>query len=228
MVMHNIDIANNAIEIPPNDPHHVEVAYMDFPHDAVLYSAFIHAHYRGTASDLSIRYPDGHEKMLIAVPRYQFGWQPHYTFAEPISIPAGSRLIAHYAYDNSKQNPANPDPSKTIVWGEQSWEEMFFTRLRYRWVDETSSHLVKYDQELQDGRILGSLDANMDGKVEKSELKGQLGKMLAPRWDQLDTNHDGVLDKSEIDAATKSIFGRRVQAAATPPAPAASASNGGK
>jgi hypothetical protein len=80
---------------------------VDFPHEAVLYSAFIHAHYRGTASDLSIRYPDGKEKMLIAVPHYQFGWQRHYTFAEPVKVPAGSRLIAHYAYDNSKQNPAN-------------------------------------------------------------------------------------------------------------------------
>ena len=218
MVMHNTDITNNAIEIPPNEPHHVEVAYMDFPHEAVLYSAFIHAHYRGTASDLSIRYPDGKEKMLIAVPHYQFGWQRHYTFAEPVTIPAGSRLIAHYAYDNSKQNPANPDPTKTIIWGEQSWEEMFFTRLRYRWVDETSKHLVNYDKELQDGRLMGSLDANMDGKIEKAELKGLLGKMLLPKWDQLDTNHDGVLDKDEIAAATKLMFGRKRQEASAPAA----------
>ncbi len=223
MVMHNIDITNNAIEIPPNEPHHVEVAYMDFPHAAVLYSAFIHAHYRGTASDLSIRYPDGKEKMLIAVPHYQFGWQRHYTFAEPIAVPAGSRLIAHYAYDNSKQNPANPDPSKTIIWGPQSWEEMFFTRLRYRWVDETSTHLVNYDQELQEGRLLGGLDANMDGKIEKAELKGLLGKTLLPRWDQLDANHDGVLDKDEIAAATKQMFGqrRRTAAAEAPATPTA-------
>jgi hypothetical protein len=217
-VMHNIDLTNNAIEIPPNDPHHKEVAYMDFPHDALLYSAFIHAHYRGTASDLSIRYPDGTEKLLIAVPHYQFGWQRHYTFAEPVKVPAGSRLIAHYVYDNSKHNPANPDPSKTIIWGPQSWEEMFFTRLRYRWMDETSSHLVNYDKELEDGRLLGNLDSNMDGKIEKSELKGLLGKMLLPRWDQLDTNHDGVLDKDEIAAATKLILGRRVRAEASGPA----------
>ena len=130
-------------------------------------------------------------------------------------MPAGSKLIAHYAYDNSKQNPANPDPTKTIIWGEQSWEEMFFTRLRYRWTDETSTHLVKYDQELQASRLLGSLDANMDGKIEKAELKGLLGKMLLPRWDQLDTNHDGVLDKDEIAAATKMMFGQRRREAST-------------
>lgn len=209
LVMHTTDLTNNAIEIPPNDPHHVEVAYMEFPHEALLYSAFVHAHYRATASDLSIRYKDGSEKLLLSLPRYQFGWQRHYTFAEPIKVPAGSKLIAHYVYDNSKSNPANPDPSKTIIWGPQSWEEMFFTRLRYRWMDETSAHLVNYDQELQDGRLLGGLDANMDGKVQKAELKGLMGKMLAPRWGQLDTTADGVLDKDEIAAATRLMFQRR-------------------
>jgi hypothetical protein len=228
LVMHNVDLTNNAIEIPPNDPRHVEVAYMDFPHEALLYSAFIHAHYRGTASDLSIRYPEGSEKLLIAVPHYQFGWQRHYTFAEPIKVPAGSRLIAHYTYDNSKMNPANPDPSKTIVWGPQSWEEMFFTRLRYRWMDETSTKRVSYDEELQQGRLLGSLDANMDGKIQKAELKGLMGKMLAPRWSQLDITADGVLDKDEIAAATKLMFQRRRTAAQGSAETAAAATPGGR
>ena len=226
LVMHNIDLTNNAIEIPPNEARHVEVAYMDFPHEALLYSAFIHAHYRGTASDLWIRYPNGAEKQLIAVPHYQFGWQRHYTFAEPIKVPAGSRLIAHYTYDNSKMNPANPDPNKTIVWGPQSWEEMFFTRLRYRWIDETSTRRVKYDEELQQGRLLGSLDANMDGRVQKAELKGLMGKMLAPRWSQLDTTADGVLDRDEIAAATKLMFQRRRTAAQGSSETAASAAGG--
>ena len=218
LVMHTMDLTNNGIEIPPNDPFHEEVAYMAFPHDALLYSAFIHAHYRGTASDLWIRYKDGSEKLLLSLPRYTFGWQRYYTFAEPVAVPAGAKLIAHYWYDNSKTNPANPDPSKTIIWGPQSWEEMFFTRLRYRWMDETSSHLVKYDKDLQDGRLLGNVDANMDGKIQKSELKGLIGKTLLPRFDQLDTNHDGVLDKDELAAGTKMLGQRREQASTDAPA----------
>ena len=137
-----------------------------------------------------------------------------------MKIPAGSRLIAHYVYDNSKQNPANPDPNKTIVWGPQSWEEMFFTRLRYRWMDETSSKLVNYDEKLREGRLVGALDSNMDGKIQKTELKGQMGKMLIPRWAQLDTTADGVLDKDEIAVATKTMFQRRRQEASAPPPPA--------
>ncbi|HEY2358333.1 MAG TPA: redoxin family protein, partial [Phenylobacterium sp.] len=207
IVMHNSQIVNNAIELPPYDGHHQEVAYMDFPKDALLYSAFPHAHYRATSSDLWIRYPDGKEKLLLTLPRYDFNWQGHYNFAEPIKIPAGSKLIAHYVYDNSKRNPHNPDPSKTVVWGDQSWEEMFFTRIRYRWMDESSAHLVNYDEALQAGALMGMLDSNIDGKIQKSELRGQIGKMIGPRWEQLDTNRDGVLDKDELAAATKMMMG---------------------
>jgi hypothetical protein len=221
--MHNNQIVNNAIELPPYDGHHQEVAYMSFPKDALLYSAFPHAHYRATSSDLWIRYPDGKEKLLLTLPRYDFGWQGHYNFAEPIKIPAGSKLIAHYVYDNSKSNPHNPDPSKTIVWGDQSWEEMFFTRIRYRWMDETSKHLVNYDNDLQQGALMGMLDANIDGKVEKSELKGRIGQMLMSKWDVIDANHDGVIDAAELAAAQKMMGGgrRREQAQATPSAPPA-------
>ena len=188
---------------------------MTFPKDALLYSAFPHAHYRATSSDLWIRYPDGKEKLLLTLPRYDFGWQGHYNFAEPIKIPAGSKLIAHYVYDNSKSNPHNPDPSKKIVWGDQSWEEMFFTRIRYRWMEETSKHLVNYDQDLQQGALMGMLDSNIDGKVEKSELKGRIGEMLTSKWDIIDANHDGVIDAAELAAAQKMMGGHRHQEAAT-------------
>jgi len=230
VVMHNSQIVNNAIVLPPNDGHHLEVAYMEFPKDALLYSAFPHAHYRGTASDLWIRYPDGKEKLLLSVPRFDFGWQRHYTFAEPIKVPAGSKLIAHYIYDNSKRNPANPDPNKTVVWGDQSWEEMFFTRIRYRWMDETSAHLVNYDQGLQQGALMGMLDSNIDGKIQKTELKAQsqIGANLLKNFDALDKNHDGAIDSEELAVAMKMMSGgRRHQEAAATPA-AAPAPTGGK
>jgi mono/diheme cytochrome c family protein len=198
LVMHNSVIVNNAIEIPANDGHHEEVAYLDFPHDALLYQAFPHAHYRGASSDLWIRYPDGKEKLLLSLPRYDFSWQRYYTFAEPVKVPAGSKLIAHYIYDNSKRNPHNPDPSKVVHWGDQSWEEMFYTAVRYRWMDETSTHMVNYDRDLNQSQLIGMLDSNIDGKIQKAELRGQLGQMMAKYWDALDTDHDGSLDKTEL------------------------------
>ena len=227
--MHNSVIVNNSIVLPPNDGHHLETTYLEIPHDMLLYSAFPHAHYRGASADLWVRYPDGKEKELLSLPRYDFSWQRAYTFADPVMVPAGSKLIAHFIYDNSKRNPNNPDPNKTVVWGDQSWEEMFFTRIRYRWMDETSKHLVNYDEVMGAGALMGMLDSNIDGKIEKSELKpeSQIGAMLLKNWDSMDKNHDGVIDKDELAAAMKMMGGgkRRQEAAA---APAAAAPTGGK
>ncbi|HSV03056.1 MAG TPA: hypothetical protein VLI41_07590, partial [Phenylobacterium sp.] len=207
-VMHGGVVVDNTIVIPAGEARHKEVAYLDFPHDALLYSAFPHAHYRGYAADLWIRYPDGKEKLLISLPRYDFNWQRDYNFAEPVKVPAGSKLIAHWTYDNSKENPANPDPNKTITWGEQSWDEMFYTAIHYRWLDETSSHLLpQYDQDLNRNRMVGMLDDNIDGKIEKTELKGQMGTMLAKYFDVLDKDHDGSLDMAELNAAQKMMGG---------------------
>jgi hypothetical protein len=229
MVMHNSVIVDNTIVIPPNDPHHQEISYIEFPHDALLYSAFPHAHYRGASSDLWIRYPDGKEKLLLSLPRYDFSWQRDYNFAEPIKVPAGSKLIAHFIYDNSKRNPANPDPSKTVVWGDQSWEEMFYTAIRYRWADETSDKMNNYDQELNANRMLDMLDDNVDGKVEKAELKGKIGDMLGKYFDVLDKNHDGAIDKTEMAAAQAMMGGgRRAAATAASAKPASPAPTGGR
>ena len=215
-VMHGGVVVDNTITIPPNEPRHHEIAYLTFPHDALLYSAFPHAHYRGYAADLWIQYPDGKKKLLLTLPRYDFNWQRDYTFAQPVKVPAGSKLIAHWTYDNSKENPANPDPNKTITWGEQSWDEMFYTAIRYRWLDETSSHqLPQYDQDLNRTRMVGMLDDNVDGKIEKAELKGQMGTMLAKYFDVLDKNHDGSLDVAELSAAQKMMGGFRRRAPST-------------
>ena len=215
MVMHNSVIVDQTIVLPPNDGHHQEVAYLAFPHDALLYSAFPHAHYRGASSDVWIRYPDGKEKLLLSLPRYDFSWQRSHTFAEPVKVPAGSKLIAHFIYDNSKRNPNNPDPNKTVVWGDQSWEEMFYTAVRYRWVGETSARMNNFDEDLNKDRMMGMLDSNIDGKIEKSELKGQMGEMILKYFDVLDKNHDGALDKDELAAMQKMMGGQRRREAAT-------------
>jgi thiol-disulfide isomerase/thioredoxin len=230
LVMRNSVVVDNTIVIPPGASRHKETAYIDFPKDALLYSAFPHAHYRGYASDLWIQYPDGSKKRLLAMPRYDFNWQREYTFAEPLKVPAGSKLIANYWYDNSKQNPANPDATKTIVWGDQSWEEMFYTAVRYRWLDETSSKLTNYDELMDQTRLLGMLDENIDGTIQKAELKGQLGDRLTPYFAQIDQNKSGGIENGELMAALKMMGGRRreqAQQAPAAPAPAAPPKAGG-
>ena len=224
MIMHSVVIMDPTIVIPANEGRHQEVAYVKFPKEALLYSAFPHAHYRAYSSDLWIEYPDGKQKLLLSLPRYDFNWQRDYTFAEPIKVPAGSKLIAHYVYDNSKRNPSNPDPTIQVTWGEQSFQEMLFTSLRYRWVDETNAHRVNYEADLRKGTLMGMMDDNLDGKLQKAELKGQMGGMIAKYFDVLDKNKDGALDDSEM-AAAQAMMGNRRRADSAPVSPPAA---GGK
>ena len=71
-------------------------------------------------------YPDGTTELLLSVPKYDFNWQFNYLLEEPVFLPAGTRLIARGAMDNSAQNPSNPDPAKPVHFGLQTMHEMFF------------------------------------------------------------------------------------------------------
>jgi hypothetical protein len=221
LVMRNSVIVDPTIVIPAGEGRHKETAYIDVPKDMLLYSAFPHAHYRGYASDLWVEYPDGAKKRLLAMPRYDFNWQREYTFAEPLKIPAGSKLIANYWYDNSKQNPANPDATKTIVWGDQSWEEMFYTAVRYRWTDETSARLTNNDDLIDKTRLMGMFDDNVDGRIQKAELKGEMGANLVKFFPMVDKNADGAIDKVEYAAMQAMMGGRRREQAQQAPKPTA-------
>lgn len=199
LMMREQPLVDQFIKIPANEGSHEETAYFLFPKDAILHTAVVHAHYRGTYSNLKIVYPDGKEKMIVNVPFYDFNWQRMYEFAEPIRIPAGSKVVATYIYDNSSRNPANPDPSKEITWGDQSFEEMFYTSLRYRWVDETVENETNYDELLLRTRLLGMMDDDLDNKVQEAELAGFFADALKGRFQLADQNKDGGLDQAEIE-----------------------------
>jgi hypothetical protein len=209
LMMRNVIVIDGTITIQPNTKRHKEVAYVEFPNDALLYSAFPHAHYRAYSSDLWLETPDGKKTLLLSLPRYDFNWQRSYTFAEPIKIPAGSRLIAHYVYDNSKTNPANPDANIKVTWGEQSHEEMFFTSVSFRWLDETAAKQVNSEARFAKTRLLGMMDDNLDGKLQKAELKGQMGNMIGMAFAKIDTNADGAIDRDELSAAQALLPQRR-------------------
>ncbi len=83
-----------------------------------------HMHLRGKSFEFRAVYPTGETQILLRIPRYDFNWQPYYYLAEPISLPAGTRIEGTAHYDNSANNPRNPDPTVEVNWGEQSWEEM--------------------------------------------------------------------------------------------------------
>jgi hypothetical protein len=218
-VLRTFGIFDFTIAIPPGEQFHPEVASVELPKDAILYGLTPHAHHRGGSASVSIRYPDGREEMLLALPRYDFSWQYEYFLKEPLLAPAGSKVITRWTYDNSTRNPANPDPKKLVTWGEQSSEEMLATYFHYRWVDETvADQRPDYDKMLQANLILGVMDDNIDGKLTPPELRGQMGDMLKKYFAMIDTDKDGGIDNKEFTAAQK-LMPRRQRPNNNPAAP---------
>jgi hypothetical protein len=96
-----------------------------------IYGLFPHTHLRGKRWEYTLIKPDGSSEIILDVPNYDFNWQTYYLFAKPLEIPAGARIVARAWYDNSADNPDNPDPSMTVHWGDQTWEEMQYTGILY-------------------------------------------------------------------------------------------------
>jgi hypothetical protein len=118
-----LQLNNHALIIPPEaDDFRVEVQGT-LPNDATLLSLFPHMHLRGKRFEYDIVHDDGSVETLLRV-NYHFHWQLSYKLAEPRELKAGTRLRAVAWYDNSKNNPHNPDPEKTVTWGDQTSEEM--------------------------------------------------------------------------------------------------------
>ena len=208
-IMRHTVIADNFIELPPNTDKHKEVAYLTFPKEARLYSVFLHTHYRGQAGKLDMILPDGTKQELINLPRYDFNWQRTYDFVEPVTVPAGAKLVATYLYDNSVRNASNPAPDEKVIWGDQSWEEMHYTSIYYEWTDEKVGAEADATRQMRSGRVMGMLDDNVDGKVQMTEIKGRLTPLLKPRFAEFDKNGDGGIDAEEIKAANLPTFGRQ-------------------
>lgn len=115
---------NTRFSIPPGDPNYQVVASTTFRSPGTLLSLFPHTHLRGKAWKIELMNPDSTRTLLLDVPRYDFNWQTFYTFKTPVRVQPGQRLIATAWYDNSKANPFNPDPTATVRFGEQTFEEM--------------------------------------------------------------------------------------------------------
>jgi peroxiredoxin len=115
---------NFKLNIPPGEKNYLAEADYRFDQDTLLYSLLPHMHLRGKSFRFDVRYPDGRTETLVDVPHYDFNWQNSYVLAEPKLMPEGTVMHATACFDNSADNLANPDPTITVRWGDQTWEEM--------------------------------------------------------------------------------------------------------
>jgi hypothetical protein len=116
--------ANAEFEIPAHANDYKVESRKKFVRDTLFIGMYPHMHMRGKSFRYELNYPDGKKEILLDVPRYDFNWQNWFKLASPLVIPAGSEMICTAHYDNSEENLCNPDPSKPVRWGDQTWEEM--------------------------------------------------------------------------------------------------------
>jgi hypothetical protein len=124
-------LANGALHIPAGAADQRVDAEMTINQNVLLWSVLPHTHVRGKRWEYQAIYPDGRTETILSVPKYDFEWQTDYIYKEPLKLPRGTKIHATAWYDNSANNPSNPDPTKDVWWGDQTWEEMMFTGLTY-------------------------------------------------------------------------------------------------
>src|SRR5256714_896028 len=146
------------IEIMPGVADQSFVAKNTFQTDAVIRFMHVHMHLRGKAMVMRLTYPDGRKADVLEVPSYNFNWQRVYILKEPLRVPKGTTVEYIGTYDNSPKNKFNPDPAKTVHWGEKTTDEMMQGRIFYEAADEKLNLWVKK------GRAVAASEAASKGQ----------------------------------------------------------------
>ncbi len=129
--MHTAAVAGRKLSIPPGEANHVVIAEQKVPFDMNVTAFMAHMHVRGKAFRYELITADGKTETLLDIPHYDFNWQLRYQYKEPRVIPRGSTVKITATYDNSPGNKANPDPTKTVHWGPQTFDEMMLGYIEY-------------------------------------------------------------------------------------------------
>ncbi|MBI1761078.1 MAG: thiol-disulfide isomerase [Acidobacteria bacterium] len=126
-----VTVDQRKLVIPPGEANFESHSSYTFTQDAHLHMFMPHMHVRGKDFEYKLVYPNGQEKILLSVPKYDFNWQLCYFVKEPVAAPKGSRIECTAHHDNSTNNKFNPDPKITVRWGDQTWEEMMIGWMDY-------------------------------------------------------------------------------------------------
>jgi hypothetical protein len=130
-------IVDPALNIPPGDAAYKSASSFTAEHDAVIFDFTPHMHLRGDAMRFTAEYPSGEKEILLDVVDYDFNWQLTYTPTKPVRVPAGTKIAVEAVFDNSADNPLNPDPTANVKFGEKTTDEMMVGFVHYSFVDKT-------------------------------------------------------------------------------------------
>ncbi len=193
--------ANNRFRIPPGDGNHrVEATTRSLPVDVELLGMMPHMHLRGKSFSYEALFPNGKREVLLDVPAYDFNWQTGYLLEKPITFPAGTKVHCVAHFDNSEINLANPDPTKTVRWGDQTWNEMmigYFDIAVPVNLVRPDPNKITLEARIKAKAVLRRFDKDKNGQIERTETE----KNLLGIFDQLDANSDKIVTEEELQKA---------------------------
>lgn len=196
--VHTASLANLTFSIPPGADSHEVMARLRIPREVKVLSFLPHMHVRGKAARYELT-KNGATKTLLDVPRYDFNWQLNYVYQTPLTLDQGDILTYRAWYDNSDKNPANPDPTRRVGWGLQTFDEMHLGYVEYivpgEKPGEGSSILRRRGLNVGTNieQIFARLDRDKDGFVTQREAS-----FLWENVKEADENGDGKLSLAEV------------------------------
>lgn len=187
---------NTDLQIPPHDANYrVDASSSRLPASARLLALNPHMHLRGKSIQYEAVLPSGERRPLLDVPRYDFNWQTAYRLVTPLALPRDTRLHCVAHFDNSKDNPSNPDPTKLVRWGEQTWDEMMIGYFDYVVpVGSLEGVTTAERSQMRAQELFDRLDKNIDGKVVIDEVPPKYQGLFKP----LDRDNDDALTVEEV------------------------------
>jgi hypothetical protein len=189
--------------IPPGAESHPSTAQLPRPlPDCELLSLTPHMHVRGKSFRYTATFPDGRKQILLDVPQYDFNWQTDYQFTDRMKMPAGTQILGEATFDNSEKNLNNPDPTKWVMFGDQTWDEMMIGYMHVAIPIDPSTGRARDSVLPKDAReempsmkeIFGRLDRDGDGKISREELP----ERIQPFFILMDTNKDKFITPDEF------------------------------
>jgi hypothetical protein len=204
----SISAVNSDLKISPYEAdYRAEAKSRMMRSDVQLVELNAHMHLRGDAFRYEALYPDGTSEILLDIPQYDFNWQTAYRLVEPKPLPQGTRIHCVAHFDNSAENLSNPDPSATVRWGEQTWDEMLIGYFDIAIPKADAEHGSAYQRRADE--LIGRFDDDGDEQVRRIEvpLRFQL------TFVRLDLDGNGTLTREEVaEALERFEQSRREQA----------------
>ena len=203
----NFGIANTNIRIPANADNHPEKAQLRIPKDVQLLSFMPHMHVRGKAFRYEIEMPNKDNELILDVPHYDFNWQLPYSLVKPMNVAKGSLIKVTAWFDNSADNPANPDPSRIVPWGPQTYDEMMIGYIEYvvpTDAPEISTTPSKAERKAALFRNIDIDDDNFMSRKEYDRFTANVPGLSDPKnaerlFKYLDSDNDNKISVKEFE-----------------------------